>query len=206
MNPILMTIKAIVSVQLSDRLEALLILPGANAGLKSWMLLRNKRQMNRLETILDQLDAYNERADQQLVIAASVRFANKLFKFTGSMYVCTVTFLTIAAFSSSEPVLLMEIWLPFDHKQSEWVHLCVLVYQTIVTSYLGVVLLAGDLYSSVMYIMLTAHLEVLRKRLLNLGRHTRMVGRKRIDRNEMNMDINNVELRKCIEIHRMCIE
>lgn len=206
-----MVIKALVSEQLTDRLEALLVFPGANAGFKSWLLLRNIKLMNRLEELLDRLDDLNDGDEQQLIIVASVRFANKLINFTGAMYVCTVTSMSIAAFSSSEPVLMLKIWLPFDHSQTEMIHVCVLICQIIMTSYLGIVLLAGDLYSSVMYIILTAHLKVLRKRLINLGsRSTAAAGVRRNFRlrnnDEFNVAINNAELRKCIEIHCICIE
>lgn len=188
LNPILMSVKFFQVTQLNERIEVFLVMPSAIGGFKSWLLLRNRASIERLSQLLTQLDAQNcGTFQQQMAVAKAVRRVRWLTKMLAIGYGCSVLIICVAPLLAQERVLMWQMWLPFDYRQtSAATYGCVLVYQAIMTVFWFPVMVPADLYASTMYLMLTAHLDLLVGRFLTA-------------------DDDN-ELRKCIDTHKLCIE
>lgn len=199
LNPILMIASIYQVCDLSEMIEALLVMPSAIGGLKSWMLLRKRSSTERLMQLFDQMDAINNVADKyDDIIGKAVRRVKWLTRILGLGYGWSVLFICATPLLTEERRALMwNMWLPFgDYMQSSFVvYVFVLLYQAIMTMLWFPVMVPSDLYASTMYIMLSAHLEVLVSRFLALG-HGKLRHRPKVD----------TELSNCIKMHGMCLE
>lgn len=199
-------IKLVLAADLNEMLEVFLILPTGLGGVKAWLIIRDQRLMNELFQLMDELDSHVIGDKYRLVIKEAVRRVQKLAWILGVGYFCSASGLCLAAILSKDRVLVWTFWLPFDYQQTKIVYIIVLTYQVIVSYFMGLILLAVDVYSGTMYIMLSAHLDVLGMRLKELGHSTTDFPVLSPANNPVLLKANEKILGKCILTHILCLK
>lgn len=201
-----MMIKLVLAADLNEMLEVFLILPTGLGGVKAWLIIRDQRLMHELFQLMDELDSYVVGDKYRLVIKKAVKRVQLLARILGVGYFCSASALFLAALLSNDRVLIWTFWLPFDYQQTNMVYLIVLTYQMFVSYYMGFILLAVDVYSGTMYIMLSAHLDVLGMRLKELGHSTPEFLMCCPGNNSVLLKVNEKKLGKCILTHNLCVK
>lgn len=201
-----MMINLVLAADLNEMLEVFLILPTGLGGVKAWLIIRDQRMMHELFHIMDALDSYVLSDNYRLVIKQAVKRVQLLAWILGVGYFCSASGLCLAAILSNDRVLVWTFWLPFDYQQSKIVYRMVLTYQVFVSYYMGFILLAVDVYSGTMYIMLSAHLDVLGMRLKDLGNSAPKFLIQCPVNNSVLLKTSEKKLGNCIFAHILCLK
>lgn len=202
-----MMIKLVLAADLNEMLEVFLILPTGLGGFKAWLIIRDQRLIHELLQIMDELDACVVVSDEYcLVIKHAIKRGKMMAWILGVGYCCSSSALTLAALLSNDRVLIWTFWLPFDYQQTKIVYQIVLTYQMFVSYYMVFIHLAVDAYSGTMYIMLSAHLDLLGMRLKRLGRSKTESSIYWPANNAALLKANEDKFGKCILTHNLCIK
>lgn len=157
--------------------------------------LINQRRIERMLALMRNIEQRLAFGEQIAVVGRTVqRSRNLLFVLSGAAYAAITMSALIAVLSGSR--LMWPTWFPFDWEHNAKHRLALVGFQYVTNMYIGMLYSTLNTYAPVMYIILTAYLEV-------LGEQLRSIGNGKADAECPDVELRR--LRQCYDAHKMCI-
>ncbi|CAD7089114.1 unnamed protein product [Hermetia illucens] len=115
------------------------------------------------------LDGMRLSERQVVKLQGLILFCNRLTSVVAVLYTLVSTSTAINAASSRERILMFNVWIPYDFRQSMWIYWTTLLFQYFCFIILALENLTNDLTAPLYFIMLRAHLEIVMERIKNIG-------------------------------------
>lgn len=217
--PLGMFVQIFFALDYNEAIEIGCIFFTSLAGFKLWLVMRQRPLIVRIFQIMDQLDGQLVSGEYQAIVAAGVDRAKLVnvigcfFNYTASVWLYAVKVWP----TTNTHTLIWHFYVPFEYRQSAVVFHAVLFYQFVGTLFVAMVHSSVDALGGSMYAVLGAHLDVLERRMSRLGTDDdnndgedilKMTQNywKRRETLKLKKIENYVQLGKCVETHKLCVE
>lgn len=158
--------------------------------------LINQRRIERMFALMRDLELRLEMSTHPQVIERTVlRSRNLLFVLSCAAYSAITMAALIAVLNGHR--LMWPTWFPWDWEHSALRQLALVGFQYVTNLYIGMLYTTLNTYAPVLYMILTAYLEILGEQLRSIGQ------RKSAETGFSGEEMGR--LRKCYEEHKMCI-
>lgn len=207
--PLGMFVQLFFSTDVVQAIQTFMFLFTALCGLKLYIVMRQRPLIFRIFNLMDKLDSDISTDTYRATIKVGVQRA-QLMNFAGFFInnSCTIL-LYLSKLIANDRTLIWQFYFPFDHRQNSYIFHTVLFYQFLATVWNALVHSSIDALGGSMYTVIGSHLDVLGKRLANLGvDQNRMyfINAAQINQLKKNHIQNEIELIKCVETHKLCAE
>lgn len=184
---------------LVEFVEILMILPTLMVGSKSSLIVRNRKKLQRLFDLLEQMDGMlknneQKRVIQKAIIGSRILVAGLSFEY----YFSIICFFVVSLMNR---VQIWSSWYPWDSTYGAPAFYPLLTYQFIGSMLCGFKAASIDVYALALYRLLGAHLDVLGIQLSQLGKDPVDEGNLSLTKRQL---LRERELFKCLDYHKLC--
>lgn len=215
--PLGMFVQFFYTTNMYGKVEVLCIAFTCLCGIKLWLIMRKLPLILELFELMDKLDKQIVSDEFEAIIMNGVRRA-QFISAVGIIINGTASCVLYAArvFGYKQKILIWAFYVPFDYHNHEFRYQALLFYQFLATVWVALTHATMDAIGGSVYAVLEAHLEVLDLRMSRLGiddDDNEMVEaanstRKLLDnkkRLQLKKIQNCIDIRKCVELHQLCI-
>lgn len=211
--PLGMIIKLTMTTDLFEAIDTMLFLLTALGGLKIWLVMHQKPLLHRIVQLLQTLDRQNydpgdvDQQQQHQIINAGIRRGQRVNLMLCLVYYSSTVLLYVTCLiDNNHGQLMWSFYFPYDYANNAYVYHGLLFYQFAGTLFSAIIHSSVDSLAGSFYCVIGSHLELLGKRLENLGVGVpRIKSHKRPVMAELRQD-GDRELAHCVQIHLMCVE
>lgn len=209
--PLGMIIELWSTTDVFEAIHTMLFLFSALCGIKIWIVMRQKPLIHRIFEMMNTLDLEINSEEYRETIGAGVSKARFLNVILCYIYYTCVCLLYMAKLIDNDGQLMWSFYLPFNYHRNPYIFHAVMFYQFVGTMFSAIVHSSVDAVGGSMYMVVGTHLELLGKRLANLGVNQMAEG-KNMFRNAGGKELEKAkrqceqELINCVSTHLLCVE
>lgn len=202
MYPLWVAVQVLFVDSLDKMIEILLILPTACAGMKGYFVILRRRELHMLFELVDRMDSFVQRTEQTEVIKKETYESMRLVKMLSIFYYSTVVSTFMIAFLPEERRFMWKAYFPFGYEDNLGIYYSCLLFQLVASFFVSFIYSSLDLYGSVLYKLLGAHIDILGKKFKELGRLDEDIIDMHMDRHQR----IDEDLKQCVIYHNLCIQ
>lgn len=201
----------------SEAIQTMLFMFTALCGIKIWIVMRQKPMIRSIFQMMETLDEQIANDEHRHVMANGIRRARVVNIILWVTYFVCLCLLYLDKMIENNGSLMWSSYVPFDYHRNKFKYHVVMIYQFLGTMYSALVHATVDSLGGSMYSVIGSHLDLLGKRLANLGVvETTVAGadglqtvrRKIIFQKEVKVAQRQCEreLSECVKTHLLCVE